>query len=596
MKTMDNSRDTIVMVDDDITNLTVARNNLAGKYNVATAPSGEKLFQILEKITPALILLDIEMPGMGGYEVMGILKNKEKTAHIPVIFLTAKIDPESEIKGLNLGAVDYITKPFSRELLIKRIDMHIQFEKQKKELLKYSLALESEVDKKTRTVFELQNAILKTVAELVECRDNVTGGHIERTQHYLRLLVDFLLEHDIYTETLSSWDIDLFVMSSQLHDVGKISIKDEVLMKPGKLTDEEFEEMKKHTLYGVEIIRKIEASASENDFLLYAGIMAGSHHEKWNGKGYPRGLKGEEIPLQGRLMAIVDVYDALTDERPYKKAFPHEKAIEIIREEKGEHFDPLIAEVFLIHEKEFENAKSGKMCINLDNVYQSSQNISSILMAVSNMAATKGGVHMENMRHYLKIFLNALSSHEKYRNEISGWDIEFFLLSAHLYDVGKIAVNKNILNKAGALTENEYEKVRRHTDFGVKVIQQIGDHVSDSSLLHHAEILASCHHEKWDGTGYPRGLEGKDIPLQGRIMAIVDVYDALTTDRPHRKKKTHREAVEIIRNSSGTHFDPDLVEAFLECEKEFGKIEKIDTVGGGGGVGKCGQNGKGWGT
>jgi putative two-component system response regulator len=273
-------------------------------------------------------------------------------------------------------------------------------------------------------------------------------------------------------------------------------------------------------------------------------------------------------------MAIVDVYDALTDERPYKKAFSHEKSIDIIRQEKGEHFDPLIAEVFLAHEKEFENVKSHKTYAGMSGVFQSSRDLSSTLTAVSNMVGIKGSAHMGNMRHYLKTFLNALAGHDEYKNEVSEWDIDFFLISAHLYDVGKIAINSGILNKSGMLTEDEYEEVRGHTHFGVKIIRQIGDNVGDDSLLHHAEVLAGCHHEKWDGTGYPCGLKGEEIPLQGRIMAIVDVYDALTTDRPHRKKKTHKESVEIVRNSSETHFDPALVEVFLECEKEFDRIGK----------------------
>jgi len=352
---MADHRETIIMVDDDMTNLTIAQNSLAEKYNIATVPSGEKLFRILEKITPDLILLDIEMPDMDGYSVIKELKSNRNTAHIPVIFLTGKIDPESEIKGLNLGAVDYITKPFSRELLIQRIELHMTLEKQKKELQKYNLSLEHEVDRKTKTVFELQNVILETVAELVERRDNVTGGHIERTQHYLRLLTDFLLEHDVYTKELLSWDMGLVIMSSQLHDVGKISIKDSILMKQGKLSPEEFEIMKMHTIYGMDIIKKIAEGATESDFLMHAGILAGSHHEKWNGEGYPYALKGEEIPLQGRLMALVDVYDALTNERPYKTAFSHRKSVEIIRKEKGGHFDPAIVDVFLRHEKAFEN-------------------------------------------------------------------------------------------------------------------------------------------------------------------------------------------------------------------------------------------------
>ena len=352
---MKTKKELVIIVDDDMTNLTWARNALFGAFDVFTVPSGEKLFALLKKITPSLILLDIDMPVMNGFEVMRILKRNKNTAHIPVIFLTSTIDYETEVKGLNLGAVDYIAKPSSRELLIKRVDLHIVFEKQKRELLKHNLSLESEVDKKSKTVHELQNTILQTVAELVECRDNITGGHIERTQYYLRLLIDFLLEHDVYTKELNSWDIDLFIMSSQLHDVGKISIKDSILMKPGKLTDEEFEEMKKHSLYGVNIIKRIEENTTENEFLRYAEILACSHHEKWNGRGYPYGLEGEKIPLHGRLMALVDVYDALTNDRPYKKAFSHEHTVEIIKNESGEHFDPAVIAVFLLHEDEFKN-------------------------------------------------------------------------------------------------------------------------------------------------------------------------------------------------------------------------------------------------
>jgi len=567
---MGDTRDIVVMVDDDITNLTAARNSLAGEYDVATVPSGEKLFLLLERVTPALILLDIEMPDMDGYAVMEKLKSREKTAHIPVIFLTAKIDPESEVKGLNLGAVDYITKPFSRELLIKRIDLHIIFEKQKKELQRYNLSLESEVDKKSRTVLELQNAILKTVAELVESRDNITGGHIERTQHYLRLLVDSLIARNIYTEELSLWDIDLFIMSSQLHDVGKISIKDEILMKPGRLTDEEFEEMKKHAIYGVEIIRRIEENTTENDFLKFAEIMAGSHHEKWNGEGYPYGLAGFDIPLQGRLMAIVDVYDALTDERPYKKAYSHESSIKIISEEKGGHFDPQITEVFLATEQDFKNSE-----IKYNKTRSANDKLSPAIRIVSNAVGTRGGLnqdHTDRIRRFLDTFICALLRHKKYVKEVSSWDIDLFLMSAQLHDVGKIAVADHILNKSYELTEDEFECVKSHADFGVKIIDQVRSKIDDGSILLHAEALTGSHHEKWDGTGYPLGLKGDDIPLQGRIMAIVDVYDALTSDRPHRVRRTHKEAVEIILNGSETHFDPSLVDVFLENEKEFEKI------------------------
>ena len=349
-------REIVFIVDDNITNLIVSKNNLADKYDVFTAPSGKKLFQLLEKVTPELILLDIEMPEMDGYEVIKVLKSAERTAHIPVIFLTAKNDPDSEVKGLDLGAVDYIMKPFSRELLLKRVEIHILIEAQKKQLKNYSRNLEGEVSKKTKTVLELQNAILKTVAELVECRDSITGGHIERTQSYLKMLVELLEDNNVYKKEFSSWDMELFVMSSQLHDVGKIAIKDEILLKPGRLTPEEFEIMKQHTTAGGDIIRKIEKSTSQSDFLNHAEALAESHHEKWDGTGYPYGLKEDQIPLQGRLMAIVDVYDALTNERLYKKAFSHTKSVEIIKDGAGKHFDPLIAEIFLRNEQEFERA------------------------------------------------------------------------------------------------------------------------------------------------------------------------------------------------------------------------------------------------
>jgi len=353
---MSGKREEIIIVDDIATNLTIAKSALSDKYDVFTAPSGAKLLLLLKSLTPDLILLDIEMPEMDGYEVITVLKSSEKTMHIPVIFLTGKIDPEHEVKGLNLGAVDYITKPFSRELLLKRIDLHILFERQRQELLKHNLNLESEVDKKTRAIMELQNAILKSVAELVECRDNVTGGHIERTQHYLGLFINFLRERDIYTDEIQSWDIPLLIMSSQLHDVGKISIKDSILMKPGKLTVEEFTEMKKHTTYGANIISRIVESTTENDFLHYAEILAISHHERWDGAGYPHGLNGQNIPLQGRLMAIVDVYDALTNDRQYKKAFSHDKAITIIEEGLGTQFDPVLCRVFLDNNQAFHSA------------------------------------------------------------------------------------------------------------------------------------------------------------------------------------------------------------------------------------------------
>ena len=567
---MDNDREIIIIVDDDSTNLSVGKSTLSEKYDVFTASSGERLFMLLDKIIPDLILLDIRMPEMDGYEVIKRLKRSKKTMEIPVIFLTSRIDPASEIKGLNLGAVDYITKPFSRELLHKRIDLHILFQRQKRELMRHNLRLECEVSKKTRTVLELQNTILRTVAELVECRDNVTGGHIERTQHYLRLLIDFMMEHELYYDEISSWDVGLLVMSSQLHDVGKIAIKDSILLKPGKLTDEEFTEMKKHTTYGVDIIKKIEGSTSESAFLNYAKILAGSHHERWDGNGYPEGLKGFDIPLLGRLMAIIDVYDALTNDRPYKRAYSHEQAVYIIREDLGTQFDPVLCNLFLTHEDSFNNMemeeRSGSGVQNELN-----STVSVITNAVGARSGKEKG-YVERMRNYLELIVNGMQRHAHFKEAVSDWDMELFLLSAQMHDVGNISVADHILNKPEELSDEEFDDIINHVEFGTRIIQQVKENISDGSLLHHAEMLVSSHHEKWDGTGYPRGLKGKRIPLQGRIMAIVDVYDALTTVRPQRGHKTHAEAVDLIQKGAGTHFDPELVEVFLDCEKDFEKV------------------------
>jgi putative two-component system response regulator len=343
---MSEAKKTIFLVDDNITNLTVGRNALSGHYNVSTINSGERLLKMLEKSIPDLILLDIEMPEIDGYDTIKVIKSKEETEHIPVIFLTAKNDAEGELEGLSLGAVDYITKPFSPPLLLKRIEMHL-------ELVEYNNRLQEMVEEKTKSVVDLQNAILKTIAELVECRDDVTGGHIERTTSYLSILLDSVMTLGLYEKEIASWDLKLVLQSAQLHDVGKIAVKDSILQKPGKLTSDEFNEMKRHAAFGGEVIEKIKKNTSEQAFLEHAGIFAATHHEKWDGSGYPKGLKGEEIPLQGRLMAIVDVYDALVSDRPYKTACTHEQATEIIVQGKGTHFEPALVDVFVKLSGEF---------------------------------------------------------------------------------------------------------------------------------------------------------------------------------------------------------------------------------------------------
>ena len=319
---------------------------LKGKYRVYPIPSGDILFDLLENVIPDMILLDIDMPEMSGYEIIKTLKQEPKWAEIPVMFLTAMADSDSEFKGLSLGAIDYIYKPFSAPLLLKRIENHLLLQSSKLQLKQLSDSLEQLVNEKTMQVTNLQNAVLNTVADLVEFRDDVTGGHITRTQKYLEVLIAKMIEKGVYVEEANTWNMEYFLLSAQLHDVGKIAISDNILNKPGPLTAEEFDIMKTHVLEGVKAIRKIEDNADEHSFLRHARLIAGGHHEKWDGSGYPAGLKKTDISLEGRLMAIADVYDALISKRPYKSPFSTDEARRIIEEGRGKHFDPALVDVF----------------------------------------------------------------------------------------------------------------------------------------------------------------------------------------------------------------------------------------------------------
>lgn len=341
-----NARDLIMLVDDNLANLMVGKEVLSAAYSVITVPSASKMFDLLERYTPKLILLDVDMPEMDGYEAIKILKNNPEMKNIPVIFLTSMNDPNSELHGLNLGAIDYIIKPFSAPLLKKRIELHILVEVQKKALQEYNGNLQKMVTSKTQTILRLQNKVLQAMAELVEGRDTTTGNHIERTQYCLGVLLSSMFATGIYQEEASEWDIGLVLQSSLLHDVGKISIHDSILKKPGKLTKEEFDEMKNHVIYGVNFIEKLEENEEDNLFLRYAKIFIKYHHEKWNGSGYPYNLAGTDIPLLGRLMAIVDVYEALTSERCYKPALDHQTAVDVILRGKGTDFDPILIDLF----------------------------------------------------------------------------------------------------------------------------------------------------------------------------------------------------------------------------------------------------------
>jgi putative two-component system response regulator len=340
------NRQTVAIVDDNVTNLKIAHSILHSHYETYALPSAKVMFDLLQKIVPDLILLDIEMPVMNGYETIRKLKADTNLSRIPVIFLTSRSDEGSELEGLSLGAIDYITKPFSASLLLRRISNHLLISAQERELENYNKNLMQMVDEKTQKILQMQFAILNVVAEMVEFRDLKTGGHIGRTQQYLDLLVKRMLQDGVYRNEVSSWDLTFLIPSAQLHDVGKIAISDIILNKPGKLTPEEFEIMKTHVTRGVEAIEKLEKETQQHDFLYHAKCFAGYHHEKWDGSGYPNGIYGKNIPLQGRLMAIADVYDALISARPYKEAMPLSTAKSIILEGEDKHFDPTLISVF----------------------------------------------------------------------------------------------------------------------------------------------------------------------------------------------------------------------------------------------------------
>jgi putative two-component system response regulator len=340
-------RKTVVIVDDDAIILKLARNALMGKYNVFTVPSAAKLFQLLRQISPDLILLDILMPDMNGFDIIRQLKQDAKFAATPVIFLSSRTDSDSELEGLGLGAVDYLGKPFSSPLLLKRVDLHILLETQHKELQTWNSSLQELVQKKTDSILKLQKTILQTISNLVECRDDITGKHVERTERILRFLVQEMMKNESYAGQLQDWDLNTFFLSSQLHDVGKIAIPDAILLKPGKLDTEEFNLMKRHTTFGEMVIEKIQqAEQEESMFLIHAKIMAGMHHERWDGSGYPRGLRGNDIPLQGQMMALADVYEALISTRPYKTPISHQESIRIINECSGTQFNPALVQIF----------------------------------------------------------------------------------------------------------------------------------------------------------------------------------------------------------------------------------------------------------
>ncbi|MDD3484389.1 two-component system response regulator, partial [Azovibrio restrictus] len=318
-------RPTILVVDDTPDNLALMSGLLKDCYKVKVANHGEKALKIAASDNPPdLILLDIMMPDLDGYQVCERLKGDPATRDIPVIFLTARTEVEDEQHGLALGAVDYITKPISPPIVLARVATHLQLKASADFLRDKAAFLEQEVAKRTRELQAIQDVTILAMASLAETRDNETGNHIRRTQHYVRALATHLQHHPRFAATLSGAYIDTLFKSAPLHDIGKVGIPDRILLKPGRFTPDEFEIMKTHTTLGRDAIAHAEKQLGmEVDFLACAKEIALSHQEKWDGSGYPQGLAGEDIPLSARLMALADVYDALISRRVYKPAMPH---------------------------------------------------------------------------------------------------------------------------------------------------------------------------------------------------------------------------------------------------------------------------------
>lgn len=353
----DNYRDqaTILVVDDTLDNLTLMAGLLKDLYRVKVANSGEKALKYLENIAmPDLILLDIMMPKLSGYDVLKELKSNEKTKDISVIFLTAMSSIEDEKKGLEMGAVDYITKPISAPIMMARVKVHIENKAAADFLKDQNHYLESEIQKRTREISAIQDVTILAMASLAETRDSDTGNHIRRTQFYVVALAKKLKNHPRFAHFLSEAMINTLFKSAPLHDIGKVGIPDHILLKNGKFTPEEFEIMKTHTTIGRNAIAHAEKQLGmEVEFLKTAKEMAYFHQEKWDGSGYPTGVSGNDIPISARLMAVADVYDALISRRIYKEGMSHEEATSIIVDGKNSHFDADVVDAFLELQDEF---------------------------------------------------------------------------------------------------------------------------------------------------------------------------------------------------------------------------------------------------
>jgi putative two-component system response regulator len=346
---------TILVVDDSPSNLSMIASLLHENYTVKAVNRGAKVFKVVSDEQPDLILLDIMMPDLDGYEVCRLLKADPFTRHIPIIFLTSRSEIESEELGMKLGAVDYITRPISPLILMSRVKAHFVDASAARTLRVSNEYLEFEVTKRSRQLEALQDVTILALASLAETRDADTGNHLKRTQHYMRLLSNQLRTHPQFSDFLSGDMVELLFKSAPLHDIGKVGIPDRILLKPGRYEPEEYEIMKNHPRLGRDALNNAQKMAGQTiEFLEVAKEIVYSHHEKWDGTGYPQGLEGDAIPISARLMALADVYDALVCRRIYKEGMTHAQASKIIIEGRGKHFDPDVVDAFIAQSAEFQ--------------------------------------------------------------------------------------------------------------------------------------------------------------------------------------------------------------------------------------------------
>lgn len=344
--TMTEHQPLLLIVDDTPANIKVLANLLCDDYRIRVADNGKKALDLALEEPPDIILLDIMMPVMDGYETCKALKADPKTTHVPILFLTAKIEVEDEEKGLSLGAADFIHKPINPSIVKARVKSQLMAKSWADFLENKNVWLQKQVEERLFEINFLQDATIAVMVSLAEFRDECTGNHVVRTREYVRALALRLAKIPMYADTLTLATIETITKTAPLHDIGKIAIPDHILLKPGRLLGDELVIMRTHSERGDEMLQQAEKLLGKRgEYFKIARQIARHHHEKWDGSGYPDGLVGDNIPIAARLMAVADVYDALTTKRPYKQSFTHEFAMDFFEKNAGTHFDPLLIKI-----------------------------------------------------------------------------------------------------------------------------------------------------------------------------------------------------------------------------------------------------------